>query len=268
MTSTNNLFIVDDNENNRDMLARRLERKGYTVTCADSAVDILARIEQHQIDVILLDIEMPGVTGLDALKQIRLSYSPIQLPVIMVTALNHSEDIVTALELGANDYVSKPIDFPVALARIRTQLSHKHAEQALLESEERYALAARGANDGLWDWNLVRNSVYFSPRWKSMLGYQENEIGDSADEWFSRVHEADREHVRRRITDHLSGVTPHFECESRLLHKDGVFRWMLSRGMSVRDGSGKPLRMAGLSDRYYRRESRGSADRPSESPPV
>jgi len=243
--NTNRILIVDDNENNRDMLARRLERKGYVVTTAASARDILARIERDEADLVLLDIEMPDITGLDALQLIRANYSSIQTPVIMVTALNQSEDIIKALDLGANDYVSKPIDFPVALARIKTQLSHRQAEQALRESEERYALAARGANDGLWDWNLMTNAIYFSPRWKSMLGFQESEVGGDPQEWLNRVHEADREQLRRRISDHLSGLTPHFECEARMLHKDGVFRWMLSRGITVRDSSGKPLRMAG-----------------------
>jgi diguanylate cyclase (GGDEF)-like protein/PAS domain S-box-containing protein len=163
----------------------------------------------------------------------------------MVTARSHSEDIVNGLQLGANDYITKPVDFPVALARINTQLSHRRAEQALRESEERYALAAQGANDGLWDWNLKKNTIYFSPRWKSMLGYEDSEIGESPDEWFGRMHESDQEIVKQRIDEYLNGKANHFECEARLRHKDGVFRWMLSRGIMVRDQSGKPLRMAG-----------------------
>jgi len=153
----------------------------------------------------------------------------------MVTARNQSEDVIVALELGANDYLTKPIDFPIALARIKTQLSHKRAENALRESEERYALAARGANDGLWDWNLVADIVYFSPRWKATLGYQDHEIGSSPDEWFGRIHESDRDLVKRRIADHQNGSAPHFESEIRMLHKDGTYRWMLSRGVMVRD---------------------------------
>jgi len=239
------LLIVDDNEMNRDMLARRLARKGYVIGLADSARDLLPRVKEDGIDLLLLDIEMPEVSGLDALQSLRESYSPTDLPIIMVTAKNQSDDIVKALEMGANDYLTKPIDFPVALARISTQLSHKNAQEALRESEERYALAARGANDGLWDWNLLTGAVYFSPRWKAMLGFQENEIEDRLEEWLDRIHDADRDRVKQEIDSHQKGLTPHFESEHRLLHKDGGFRWMLSRGLAVHDATGKTLRMAG-----------------------
>lgn len=240
-----NLLIVDDNEMNRDMLARRLGRKGYSIAVAESARDLLERVKQKPVDLVLLDIEMPEVSGLEALATLRAAFSPIELPIIMVTAKDQSEDVVKALELGANDYVTKPIDFPVALARIGTQLSHKRAQEALKESEERYALAARGANDGLWDWNLVTNTIYFSPRWKAMLGYQETEIGENPDEWVGRIHDADRERVLDEISLHQKQASPHFESEHRMLHKDGSFRWMLSRGLAVQNASGKPLRMAG-----------------------
>src|ERR1700740_1030094 len=241
----NRLLIVDDNEMNRDMLARRLERHGYLVDMVESAQQLMERAKQNDVDLVLLDIEMPEISGLDALKTLRDNYSPIQLPVIMVTAKTQSEDIVKALNLGANDYLTKPVDLPVALARIGTQLSHKRAQEALRESEERYALAARGANDGLWDWNLQTGRVYFSPRWKAMLGWQENEIEDRLQEWLDRIHDADRDRVTQEIDAHQKGLTPHFESEHRLLHKDGGFRWMLSRGLAVHDATGKTLRMAG-----------------------
>jgi diguanylate cyclase (GGDEF)-like protein/PAS domain S-box-containing protein len=239
------LLIVDDNEMNRDMLARRLARKGYVIGLAENAKGLLERVKQDAVDLVLLDIEMPEVSGLDALKALREHYSAAELPIIMVTAKTQSDDIVTALDLGANDYLTKPIDFPVAVARIGTQLSHKQAQEALKESEERYALAARGSNDGLWDWSLSANVVHFSPRWKSMLGYQEGQIGNTPEEWFDRIHDADRERVKEEIAAHQKGLTPHFESEHRVLHKDGTFRWMLSRGVAVQDASGNALRMAG-----------------------
>jgi diguanylate cyclase (GGDEF)-like protein/PAS domain S-box-containing protein len=242
---TDRILIVDDNEMNRDMLARRLARKGYDVLVANGAQDLVESVKQDGVDLVLLDIEMPEITGLDALRILRKIYSAAELPVIMVTAKNQSEDIITALDLGANDYLTKPIDFPVAVARIGTQLAHKRAQEALKESEERYALAALGSNDGLWDWNITDNEVHFSTRWKSMLGFQENEISSKPEEWFDRIHDADRARVKNEIAAHHNGATPHFESEHRMLHHDGTFRWMLSRGLAIRDHAGRPLRMAG-----------------------
>jgi diguanylate cyclase (GGDEF)-like protein/PAS domain S-box-containing protein len=239
------LLIVDDNEMNRDMLARRLVREGYVIDATENAKELLSRVKQDRVDLVLLDIEMPEISGLEALKELREAYSAIELPIIMVTAKTQSEDIVKALNLGANDYLTKPIDFPVARARIGTQLAHKQAQENLRESEERYALAARGANDGLWDWNLLTDNVYFSPRWKAMLGYEESAIGNELEEWFGRIHDADRDRVHDEIMAHQRGLTPHFESEHRMLHKDGGFRWMLGRALAVRDASGKTLRMAG-----------------------
>ena len=157
------LLVVDDDEHNRDLLCRRLERKGYVTSAAASGQEALALMQQQAFDLVLLDIMMPELDGTAVLKMIRQTFTATQLPVIMVSAKDESEDIVGALSLGANDYVTKPIDFPVVFARIHAQLSRKQAEEALRESEERYALAMRGAKDGLWDWDLRTNDMYFSP---------------------------------------------------------------------------------------------------------
>lgn len=121
----------------------------------------------------------------------------------------------------------------------------KRAEAALRESEERYALAARGANDGLWDWDVLSNRIHYSYRWKSMLGYGERELTDHPEEWFSRVHPDDRTDLETKVAAHLEGRNPHFESEYRVMHRDGTFRWVLSRGLAVRDGRGQVTRMAG-----------------------
>lgn len=121
----------------------------------------------------------------------------------------------------------------------------KQVEEALRESQERYALAVHGANDGLWDWDLRTNQVYFSPRWKAMLGYKESDIGSSPDEWFSRIYPDERNWIEAQITAHLEGQTQHFEIEHRMRHQDGSYRWMLSRGFAVRDNHQQAYRMAG-----------------------
>jgi diguanylate cyclase (GGDEF)-like protein/PAS domain S-box-containing protein len=121
----------------------------------------------------------------------------------------------------------------------------KDALSSLQESEERYALAARGANDGLWDWNLATGETYFSPRWGHMLGYSESESWFGHEQWFSQIHAGDRERVRAEVTAHCEGKTPEFVSEYRMRHKSGGYIWTLSRGIAVRDSSGKAIRMAG-----------------------
>ena len=124
-------------------------------------------------------------------------------------------------------------------------LKVKEREASLRVSEERYALAARGSNDGLWDWDVVAGTVHYSRRWKAMLGLAEDEVRPDVEEWLGRVHPDDIDRVRRRITAHLEGKTHHFECEYRLRGRDGAYRWMLSRGVAVRGEDGHPARMAG-----------------------
>jgi adenylate cyclase len=127
------LLVVDDNEANRDMLSRRLIHSGYAITAADSGVQAQTLIEQQQFNLVLLDIMMPGISGLDVLKWLRSRRDSSDMAVIMVTAKAESEDVVEALELGANDYVTKPIDFPVLLARIKAQLSRKSIQDRLVQ---------------------------------------------------------------------------------------------------------------------------------------
>ena len=239
------LLVVDDDLKILDVVSQRLRQNGHRITATADGNQVLELIKTSDIDLILMDVQMPHCSGLEILRTIRRMYSPTELPVIMVTGRQQSKDVVEALELGANDYVTKPIDFPVIVARIQTQLIQKRMEQALHDSEERYALAARGAKDGLWDWNLRDQRLYFSPQWAKMLGYDKDEIKDTLEEWLSRVHPADVDHVKRDIALHLKGETAQYENEHRMLHKDGTYHWMLSRGLVFQDASGKAIRMAG-----------------------
>jgi CheY-like chemotaxis protein len=116
------LLVVDDLPANRELLARRLERSGFRVVTASDGPEALVVLRRQDVDLVLLDIMMPGMTGLEVLREVRKTRSSVSLPVIMVTAKTDSEDVVEALSLGANDYVTKPVNYPVALARIQAHL--------------------------------------------------------------------------------------------------------------------------------------------------
>ena len=125
--NTGVVLVVDDNENNRDMLSRRLERSGFTVHMAEDGFQALAWLEANACELVLLDIMMPGMTGVEVLKKVRETRDASELPIIMCTANDTRDDIVGSLRAGANDYVTKPIDYPVVLARVLTQLGLKRA---------------------------------------------------------------------------------------------------------------------------------------------
>ncbi|HPE69805.1 MAG TPA: PAS domain S-box protein [Thermotogota bacterium] len=125
-------------------------------------------------------------------------------------------------------------------------LSREITEERLHESEERWQFALEGSGQGVWDWDIPRESVYFSTRWKQMLGFSGGEISRSFAEWEKRVHPQDAEEFHARMDRHLSGETATFESEHRLQSKNGVFRWFLSKGKAVeRDENGKALRVIG-----------------------
>jgi DNA-binding response OmpR family regulator len=127
------ILVVDDNEANRDILARRLKSRGYQVQTVPGGQEALDILEQQRFDLVLLDVMMPFISGFDVLTKLRETRSVSDLPVIMATACDASEDIVKALKLGANDYVTKPLDFAVVLARVGTQLSLKRAKDQVVE---------------------------------------------------------------------------------------------------------------------------------------
>src|SRR5580658_7825463 len=134
----------------------------------------------------------------------------------------------------------------VMLSRIQSrERALEDAPSPLRESEERYALAARGANDGLWDWNLATGEIYFSSRWNQMLGRPDRDRWSDPEEWFGLIHPADRDRVRAAIEAHRLGAAPEFSSEYRMRHTNGSFIWVLTRGIAVRNSEGTAIRMAG-----------------------
>ncbi|MCF8154823.1 MAG: PAS-domain containing protein [Rhodoferax sp.] len=121
----------------------------------------------------------------------------------------------------------------------------KNTAQALADSEQRWELAVSGANDGIWDWNLQTDEIFFSGRWKSMLGYGDDEIGSTLDEWSSRVHPDDLEYTLAEVQRHLRGETAFYQCEHRMRCKNGSYIWILDRGRALIDAQGRAVRMSG-----------------------
>ena len=199
-------------------------------------------------ELCLLDFHLGSRTGLELLRETSSIGCPT--PIILLTGNDDWNTDVEAMEAGAADYLVKG-QFGTSLLERSIRYARgfaaerQHTLQALRSSEERYALAVRGANDGLWDWDLTTNRIYFAPRWQAMLGYAEGQIGDSPEAWFDRVHRMDVDRLKAEIDAHLAGRTSHLETECRILHDDGTYRWFLTRGLAVRDHHGRAVRIAG-----------------------
>lgn len=198
------ILVVDDNEMNLDMLTRRLARRGYRTSSAKDGEQALEKIANDDFDLVLLDIMMPRISGLEVLAEVRKTKSHLQLPIIMVTAKESSEDIVTALSLGANDYVTKPLDMSVLLARANTHLELKRLSMTLEYSIDE--LEAK--NEDLNEFNYVASHDLQEPL-RKMISFGrllEQELGENASEDATKnlgfiVDAADR--MKRLIQDLL-----------------------------------------------------------------
>ncbi|WP_413166708.1 PAS domain S-box protein [Capilliphycus salinus ALCB114379] len=147
----------------------------------------------------------------------------------------------------------------------RNIAERKQAEAALRQSEERWELALKGNNDGIWDWNVQTNEVFFSSRWKEMLGYKDDEIENKIDEWEKRVHPDDLESVTQVIQDHFAQKTPFYLSEHRVRCKDGSYKWILDRGQALWDNGGNVIRMTGSHTDITERKKSEEALRQSEA---
>ncbi|MDJ0702958.1 MAG: EAL domain-containing protein [Leptolyngbyaceae cyanobacterium MO_188.B28] len=220
----------------------------------DEAVTVLGK---NSFDVVLLDLHLPDGQGLDLIKQLK-KLAP-QTPIIVLTGLQNQTIATAALQEGAQDYLVKSDTFsPRRLAQLgyvdvgnllvqRLQYAIERAEltKQLAISQERYALAVEGANDGIWDWDLKNNQVYYSPRWQALLGLHGVGVSDSPDEWLSRIHPQDRKSFDQKFQEHLAGRQQQFYCEYRIRHQDGDYRWMLTRGIALWNSAGIAYRIAG-----------------------
>ncbi|MBX9255868.1 PAS domain S-box protein [Desmonostoc muscorum CCALA 125] len=167
-----------------------------------------------------------------------------------IKAITAFVSVVTALELVPLIPQALALPSPAQLEGANSQLANeiaerKRTEEILRESEQRWQLALRGNNDGIWDWNVKTNEVFFSIRWKEMLGYQDHEISNHLDEMLTRVHPDDLDWVIQAVQDHFARKTPFYITEHRVLCKDGSYKWILNRGQGLWDENGNVVRMTG-----------------------
>ncbi len=182
-----------------------------------------------------------------------LSHASPHLLAVVMTDRATVDSTLEHLRGGVHDYLLKPFTDQTrirqAIARASDKIAVRKQQQELVDrlatSEERLALALKATSEGLWDWDLARNYIYLSQRWKTMLGYAEEEIGNSPDEWFSRIHADDLERVKRAISAQLDSDTEQFEIEYRLRRRADTVIWVRCHGVCIRDQGGTALRMVG-----------------------
>lgn len=238
------IFVVEDESVVALDIAASLEGMGYIVAGqTDRGETAIQQVEELRPDLVLMDIRLKGkMNGIEAAEYIHAHFD---IPVVFISAHSDTLTLQTAMMTQAYGYLIKPFDERDLKSNITMAIFKHRMERKLRESEERYALAVRAANDGIWDWNLKTNEIYYSPRWKDILGYKEDEIGNDPNEWFKSVHPEDKNRVQSELVSHIKGLTPLFECEYRMRHSNGNYLWTLSRGLVVRDEKGTAYRMAG-----------------------
>jgi diguanylate cyclase (GGDEF)-like protein/PAS domain S-box-containing protein len=253
------LLLVEDDEEDyfitRETLAGQDRARFRVDWCQDFASGLEAILEQRH-DVYLIDYQLGQRTGLELVREAFAARRPA--PVLMLTGQADYEIDLEATALGITDYLLKQELQPLSLERsIRYAVSQHRAMQDLMRSEERYELAVRAADDGIWDLDLLSQTIYLSPRWYEILGLSPDTEGvRHPDELPALVHPEDLAALNAAYAEHLAGSTPHLLSEHRMRHADGSWLWVRSRGLAIRDQSGAATRIAGsLSDISARRSA-------------
>ena len=241
------VLLIEDDEDDylitRDLLASQ-GRVRFELDWCPSYEAALAAIQDRRHDAYLIDYRLGKRTGLELVRQ-AFGAGP-RPPVILLTGQDDYEIDLEASAMGVADYVTKQQLDSTGLERaIRYAISHSGALGDLARSQERYALATRAANDGIWDWDLAKGQLHLSHRWHAILGLDDGGDDGPPDRWFTLVHPDDVEQLQAAIDSHLAGRTAHVEVEHRMRHADGSWLWVLCRGLAICDRTGAPTRMAG-----------------------
>lgn len=252
------VLLLEDSAVEADRLLEWLALPGrslFEVLHVSTLEAALAALRSQDFDVALIDLCVDDSRGLGTFEACHLA-AP-ELPLVVQSGLDLEDLAVQAVAGGAQDYLVKRHMTQDLLRRsLHYAIERKAAERQLLDSRERYRLAIEGANDGIWDWDIAGGELFTSDRWCEMLGYGRQDVGSDVEDWLALVHPRDRDALISALDAHLEGHSHHFEVEHRMLHRSGSWRWVRTRGLAVRDASGRASRMAGSqSDVTARRES-------------
>jgi len=236
------LLIVDDDEGLLILMAQVLVDEGYKVATAGSGTAAQAWLSKQSADLMLLDLKMKDVGGAALVKRLRREDMP--MPFIVVTGQGDEKVAAELMKQGALDYVMKDTGMLDLLPSIvKRAWATVVRDRELAAAQARFAAAVRATNDGVWELLIPEKKVYFSTRWKAILGHEPEEIVDHYEEWEKRVHPSDLARVSKAQKEFFEGDQSVFSVEYRLRHKDGAYRWILSRAFLERDTSGRALRM-------------------------
>ncbi len=258
------ILIVDDQQMNVDFMTRHLsEFFECEVISFLNPLEALDWSKGNDFDLGLCDYRMPELSGLDLVRRLRKISRHQNVPLVLVTSDDSKEIIPNAFDAGVSDYVSRPFSRSEFIARVQNLLSlrtktlelenDKHtleqrvakATSDLQKSEQRFRLALEGTQDGVWDWNLQTEEIFYSANWCKMLGYKKEDVPNLPVFWMGRLNPDDAYILTSAIDNHIRGKSEVIDCEYRLKHRKGYDVWVHTKGKAVRDEKGAAIRIVG-----------------------
>lgn len=228
-----------------DELTETLAQASLPLERVSDLVEAESHIEDRDQRLLILHASSMHDESLRMVLRLRKSMSSAELPIMVLMPRGREELMAQAISLGADDCIEAPVHAQLALARVNALLARQAVASEGANQRERFDLVVRGAGDGIWDWRLAGDEVYFSPRWLELLGYGPGDRFANMEDWLALVHPEDTDSVKRALRSHLEGISLSFIVECRLRHKSQAYRWFLIRGTSLRDSYGHAVRMAG-----------------------
>lgn len=249
------ILFLGNSDAAKRILLTSLELASTLIRSTNDVEQGFDTLENDNIDLVFLDLQLKQLDPLATIAKLRKRYAMTRLPIVLIASKSQKDIVTTCLAAEANDAIFLPFDLDYTKARMLRLLEiYKHF-QSVQRNRDRYLLAAEGSGDGLWDWDLEDNFVFFSDQWRAMFAIDPKADMHRPDDWFDRVHSDDMTTLRSRLAIHIEGITPKFECQVRMQKASGEYIWTLCRGIAVRDEHGRATRMAGtiadLTDRSH-----------------